>query len=342
MIEGMFSTSWLEKRVSNAFIVSFLYSFLCIIILLFIFGPRSGIVSVFLISLLLIPTLDRFIKKKVKYERKQKDVFSFKKIFKENNHIIFLYVWMFLGIFSAYIVSMFFIKLMGINLVIVFKQSLLLEGNFLGGATFILQGFMEIVYNNWWVLLIIFVLSLVTGYGGIFFITWNAASWGVILAYRVITAALYTDSNPFFLLGIVLTLTIPYLIIETTAYIMAAVSGITISKHIISKTKELKRFLVYSFFALLIYLIIYFLILSSIKNTTVVFTLNISTILLLIFLLSKAFSYKNHRLIFLNYYNLFLIAIILFFIGVVIEIFIINNAEIMTKIYAASMLYGGS
>lgn len=337
VLEKLFPENWVEKKLRYSFLIAVVYSSICILSSVLLFGKNSGLISVFLTALLILPLLENLLAKEEKKEEKEKK-FSFKHLFYDNREAVITYLFLFLGIFLTYALSIFVFKLLGMNILESFKSQLLLDFG-KGGATFIFKGFWTIFTNNWWVLLMVFLVALFVKDGAIFFIAWNASSWGVILSYNAITAALYTGGSSLKFFLIVLALSFPFLILEALAYILAAISGNIISKEVVRKTNYIKKFLLVSIGGVVVYFGIQYLI--NLLNLGNIFTIliQIVLVLLILFLVSRTIKEKKFKEVFIYNYYLFIVAIVIFVLGAVIEIIIVQNVDILTKIYAVSMLF---
>jgi uncharacterized membrane protein SpoIIM required for sporulation len=337
VLEHLFPENWAEKRLRYALLIAFVYSSIGIIISVLLFGKNSGLISVFLTSLLILPLLEDLLSKEEKAEKKEKK-FLFKHLIRDNKEVVVTYLFLFLGIFFTYALYVFVFKLIGYNVLESFQGQLLLDFG-KGGATFIFKSFWTIFTNNWWVLLAIFLVALFIKDGAIFFIAWNASSWGVILAYRAITSALYTGGSSIKFFLIVLALTFPFLILEGLAYILAAVSGNILSKDVVRKSKYIKSFVLYSAIGGVIYFILRYLIGLFNLGVVVSIIVQIAVILLILLAISRSIKEQKYKEVFVYNYYLFILAIVLFVLGAIIEVIITQNVDILTKIYSTSMLF---
>ena len=103
-----------------------------------------------------------------------------------------------------------------------------------------------------------FLISLVTGDGAIFLITWNASVWGTIFGITARNAAANAGASAIYFLLLVLIIVFPHMIIEALAYITGAISGGLISKDVILEKFDSSRFAVvfqYNFMMFLIALV---------------------------------------------------------------------------------------
>lgn len=337
VLERLFPNKWTEQKLRYALLIGFVYSSISILISVLLFGKNSGLISVVLTSLLIFPLLDDLLAKEEKREEKEKK-FSFLHLYHDNKKAVLTYLFIFLAIFFTYALYVFIFYLLKIDVLTSFHGQLLLDFS-KGGATFMFKDFWTILANNWWVLLTIFVVSLFIKDGAIFFVTWNASSWGVILSYRAITSANYISGSSVKLFLIVLVLTAPFLILEALAYILAAISGSIISEDVVKKSKYIKRFVVYSLIGIAGYIGIYFLIKILDINRWLAIILQIMVVFTILYILSQSFKEKKCKEVFVYNFYLFLAAVLIFIFGAVLEALITQNVGILTKIYSTSLLY---
>ena len=62
VLEHIFPDNWTEKRLRYSLIIGFVFSSLSILISGLLFGANSGLISVFLTSLLILPLLEHLFK----------------------------------------------------------------------------------------------------------------------------------------------------------------------------------------------------------------------------------------------------------------------------------------
>ncbi|PIO05335.1 hypothetical protein COT47_05290 [Candidatus Woesearchaeota archaeon CG08_land_8_20_14_0_20_43_7] len=337
VLEHLFPDNWLEKKIRYSFILAFVYSTLGIIASRLLFGASSGIVSVVFTSILLIPYLRKLLKEEETLEKKEKR-FSFMELYRDNKTAIKVYFSFFFGIYVVYMMYSFILPMLGFDAFSLFKEQLLLDPALRGDAVSIGAVFVDIVLNNWWVLLACFLLALVSGDGAIFFITWNASSWGILFGHRALIAALNADANPLWFLFLIFMITLPYVILEAAAYIFAAISGGVISDEIIEKSSEIRRFLLYAGGLIGFYLLIFFSIRYFFQWNIWFSFGNMILMVGMVHLVGRIFDEKKHKEVFIYNYWLFIIAIVMFLIGALIESVILGNSATLAEIYSLSML----
>jgi len=238
VLEHLFPENWLEKKSAYAFLLGAGYSIIAIIIAKTLFPSDPALVAVAFTALLILPELYKLFSIEERIEDKEKK-FSFKELWKDNKDFVKIYLYISLGIFLVYAISALILPSFQVNNL--FREQLEMRGAG-GGAVFTAPLFLEILLNNWWVLLAIFFISLLTGDGAIFLITWNASMWGTIFGVTARNAALYSEANPYFYLLIVLIIVLPHAFLEILSYILAAISGGVISKDVLLEKFESKRF----------------------------------------------------------------------------------------------------
>ncbi|MBW2990173.1 stage II sporulation protein M [Candidatus Woesearchaeota archaeon] len=344
VLEHLFPENWLEKRVGYAFLIAVIYSTVGIIAARLLFGANSGIVSVIFTSLLILPYLQKMFKKEEKEEETEKRLslknFASVKHFFKNNQAIRVYFAIFFGIYLTYTFYSFILPQLGVNTFNIFKEQLFVDPA-LRGRAYIFDTFVSILANNWWVLLACFLLAIVAGDGAIFFITWNASSWGALFGYRAFAAGSAAGVSPWGYLFLIFIITLPHLILEGGAYILAAISGGIISDEIIKERKDIRNFIFYLIcgFALIVFLKLILGYGFGITSPLIFSLICVIVITSMIHFIGNLFQQKRLKKVFANNYTLFIIAIIIFIIGALVETIVLNKVEILNKIYMLSMMF---
>jgi len=266
VLEHIFPEKWLEKKAQYAFFLGSGYSIIGIIIAKFLFPSDPALVAVAFTALLVLPELYKMFSIEEQIEEKEKK-FTFKGLIRDNKDFVKVYLYLALGIFVVYSLAAILLPSMQVNSL--FREQLELRGA-TGNAVFGMPLFFSILLNNWWVLLACFVISLLTGDGAVFLITWNASVWGTIFGITARNAAYFTGQNPFFYLCLVLLIVLPHAFLEMLSYIMAAISGGVISKDVLLEKFESARFnRVFGYNSILLLLAISILLLGAIVETWV-------------------------------------------------------------------------
>lgn len=215
MLENILKPDWLEKKPRFAFVIGFVYSLIGIFAASIIFPRSQGIASIAFLSLLLVPSLNSILKIEEIQDTKSRG-FSIKKILSDHSDVLQVYLLLFLGIFLAYgLFSIRFPELLVSGLFDSQLRIIGITGNATGGFDFF-----SIFINNFKVLSIFLILSLIIGAGSILFLAWNASVWGVIFGYIAVHSG-----DAFNHFALTLLKVGPHLITEASSYFFAIVAG---------------------------------------------------------------------------------------------------------------------
>ena len=338
VLERLFPVDWLERKFRYAFILGFTYSVIGIIIARFLFPANTGIVSVIFTSIFLIPSMRKIFSKEEVSEEKTKK-FTFKKLFLLDYDVVFMYFLIFFGIFLSYLIFSFLLPQFGINTFNIFKEQFFLDPSLKGRATFSSNAFLSILYNNWWVLLATFMLALIAGDGAIFFIAWNASAWGALFGAKVLNAAVYSGQEPWLVLFQLLSIVIWHVILEGGAYIFAGIAGSTISHEIIKENIEIKETIVWIIIASGLFLLSKYIIRILFLSLLVRFAIYFLLALVLLHFLGDIVAEKGNKQVYTYNLALFVIGIVIFILGAVVEVFVLSNSSILTQINVMSYCY---
>ena len=334
VLEYLFPENWLENRIGYAFILGAVYSVVGILAARLLFGANSGLASVMFVSILLLPSLRKLFQRKEQQEERE-TWFSLKHLYKDNKHLVHAYGGMFLGVFAAYFIIAFLGLTFGWDVTALFREQVFLDPVVSGRGAFEAGTLTSILMNNWWVLLACFLLSLLSGNGATFFIVWNASAWGVIFGLRSVAAGAVLG-QPAVGVGLaVLGLTLPHILLEGGAYILAGIAGALISDDVISDAKGLSRFVGYLALGIVAFWLLHkaFALVLSGGSLLVV---NVILALGILYLLKHVFLDKRHQQVFLYNYWLFIIALAIFFIGALIETGVLSWSGALNEYYAAA------
>src|SRR4030042_897503 len=243
------------------------------------------------------------------------------------------------GIVSVIFTS-FILPQLGFNTFDILKEQLFVDPS-LRGRAFDIATFFSILANNWWVLLACFIIAILIGDGAIFFVAWNASSWGALFGYRALTAGWYAGGNPWWYLLLLFIITFPHVILEGGAYILASISGSIVSAEIIKKKNDVRNFIVYFIFGVIMIVFIRALLRYGLRITDpVVFSIvALFFILALVYVMMRLFKQPRLQKVFRNNYTLFVIAILIFIIGAIVETIVLNNSTVLNQVYSFSMLF---
>jgi uncharacterized membrane protein SpoIIM required for sporulation len=329
VFERLFPDSMLERKEWVAFCLAIIYSTLSIVIARLLFPANSGIVSIVFLSIFLIPTFNTVLKREERQERKEKD-WRFRHLLLDNADAIKVYLYLFFGIYLMYMAYAFIAPSLGFDPGMVFREQLGVEGT-RGGATFSTGVFWNILLNNWWVLLACFLIALIAGDGAVFFVAWNASTWGTIFGYRAIESGAL--GSPLAALGVIILVTLPHVLLEGGAYILAALAGGVLSDEIIENGRNVSAFVVYFVCALLGFALYAIVLRLLVENALWSGVLTIAGALLLLYTMRYIFTDKRERRVFTYNYYLFALAIGIFIVGAIVETFVLGNVRVLLLAY---------
>jgi uncharacterized membrane protein SpoIIM required for sporulation len=224
MLENILKPDWLEKNPRYAFIIGFVYYIIGILSAYIVFPRSQGIASIAFLSMLLIPSLTKIFAIEEKQDAASTR-FSIKRIFKDHADVLQVYFMLFLGIFLAF--ALFSLKFSNLLVQGIFDSQMRIIGVNVGQAIGGLD-FYSIFANNFKVMIIFLVLSLIFGAGSILFLAWNASVWGVVFGY-IATHHTYAFDKFFQIFLKVM----PHMFLEAGAYFFAIVAGGIMSQAIL-------------------------------------------------------------------------------------------------------------
>ncbi|MCF7866039.1 stage II sporulation protein M [Candidatus Woesearchaeota archaeon] len=337
MIEKLVMSSDGSHSYWKIFFATIIFTVVSVAIARFVFGANPGIASIMFLTIIILPILKAdFFKQSVMDEKNKK--FNLWKLLKMNKNLIFVYSIIFVGVFVAYYLMTYLGILFGWNLIGMVKEQLLLETNLAGNATREIGIFMQIIENNWWVLVVSFFLALFVEGGGILFIIWNSSAWGTIFGYRAAASAIVMKINPLISAFTIQLYTTPHTFIEALAYVLAGISGAVISANIFSNTKDRKKFvyvLLGSFFA---FWLGSFLLKVLFKGW--VYPIGLILMFLGILFITKKFINEDKlNTVYTHNFYIMLIAIGIFILGAIIETLVLVNSSTLDKYYSAAYIY---
>ncbi|MBI5224266.1 stage II sporulation protein M [Candidatus Micrarchaeota archaeon] len=102
--------------------------------------------------------------------------------------------------------------------------------------------FLGISANNFRVMLVALLLSLLYGAGAMLFLSWNASVWGTVFAYYAKNSAFTTGSAKYAAFSELLVRVFPHTFLEASAYFLAVIAGLVISKALLREKLWSPRF----------------------------------------------------------------------------------------------------
>lgn len=329
VLEHIFPEDWLEHKGRYAFILGVIYSIIAVVIASRIFPGDPALPAVAFTAILLLPELYKIFSIEERQESMEQQV-SARALWRDDVDVVRIYFFLFIGILLVYAVGAMILPEFQANTLFREQLEIRFGQGFAGSATggiFRSGLFMDLLSNNFMVLMACFVLALLTGDGAILLITWNASVWGTIFGITAKNAALFSGQTPFLLFGAIMAIVFCHMIIEGISYFLAAISGSVISKDVILEKFASERFMeVFKFNVYLFVFALAFLLLGAVVETLVLvmkipimaFTAIVLPVFIVLMLIKHVFfpgHIKEHPL-----FNPLFIYFYAFFIGLVVMI----------------------
>ncbi len=238
VLEQIYSANWIEKKSRYAFLTGLGYSIIGIGSAVLLFPQDPGLAAIAFTSLMILPSLNKLMSIEENQAAREKK-FDIIELFKDHNDIFRIYLFLFLGILITF--SLFSLFLPSITASKIFSQQINVLG-ITGEAYTIGNIFWPLFVNNLKVLVFCLIASFIYGSGAIFILTWNASVWGTIFAIVAKQSAAVAGQNPLLYFGLTLLAVFPHMILEASAYFIAAISGGIVSKSVLREKLFSKRF----------------------------------------------------------------------------------------------------
>jgi uncharacterized membrane protein SpoIIM required for sporulation len=110
-----------------------------------------------------------------------------------------------------------------------------------GGCETQMDCFFGYIMNNLVVMLVVVILSSAYGAGAMLFLGWNASVWGTVFAYIAVDASAASGAKTQTFLSLFLKI-FPHTFLEASAYFLAVIAGIVITKAYLREKMGTKRF----------------------------------------------------------------------------------------------------
>jgi uncharacterized membrane protein SpoIIM required for sporulation len=223
VLEAILLPKAVKNRPLKILLLSFIYSFVAIILSYSLFPAQSSILAVALITIIFIPFFQKlFIQDEIS------EILSLRKIkeniFSRHKTTIKAFSLFFLGTTLAISTAFFFLP----EYAPVFELQTSTLESFASGRVTDADTMMILIANNTQVMLLMFILSTIMGAGAILILAWNASIIGVYLGMiaRTLTASGIEQTYAFFY-GVPVGLFSIMLhgVPEILAYFVAGVAG---------------------------------------------------------------------------------------------------------------------
>ncbi len=224
------------------------YALLGIAVASAIFPHNIGIVSVFFISIALIPLVDRLFglaellegratlvqNKEVSFTQLEPhgNKITLRSLAEDNKKLFKAYLFLFFGIFFVF--ALLTLALPGAQARQLFgEQSAFGPGGASSpsGEAFNLGDFFwSVLRNNFGVLLVAFLIALLFEYGTTFIVAWNASVWGHVFAAQAKDLVLVSGLSPWAQFAVLLLSVLPHTVAEAGVYFLGAMAGGILNK----------------------------------------------------------------------------------------------------------------
>jgi uncharacterized membrane protein SpoIIM required for sporulation len=216
----------IEKRPYIAFLIGVAYVFIAFFTSKIFFPSIISVATLFLVTLLLVPTVIRLMGDEEKRERND----GVRNFLKDHKDIFEVYVFLFIGIFAGALLLAWIAGISNFSYQLDFLKnserlsSELVKNRIETGIQPSIGSFLGLLENNLLVIIICFFLSLFYGAGAMFLIVLNASIFSTFVAF--VMRELPTATHRATLLGIFSVHMVP----ELLGFLLAAIAGGVISK----------------------------------------------------------------------------------------------------------------
>jgi uncharacterized membrane protein SpoIIM required for sporulation len=244
VFEEIFRIDAAKKRPAISFFYGFIFTILGLFAALLFFKRSLSLTTIFIITVLLIPTLVKLPSLEEKRERTE----GLKHFFKNHKDIAEIYLFTFLGVFVGYIIIGLFIQASPVYDDVFKFQKGFLEGDE-GLDADLLFGFYQdkpqpssadvvgIMSNNMLFVIVCFVLSFFYGASAIFLLILNASVFASFVLFLLRNLASdWIASVKIFLFFLI------HLVPEVSGFLLAAIAGGVVSKAVVMERKNTAQF----------------------------------------------------------------------------------------------------
>jgi len=232
VLEQIVSANWLERRPLFALLLGFIYTLIGSITGFIFFKDSLSISILFLVTLLLVPSLVSMLSIQEEIERKA----GLRKFFSNHKDIFEIYLFLSIGIFVGYLLVVWLFGLWGMDLSSTLSEQTKVFGEALTESKineFTGQGLghvFGIFSSNLGVALIFFILSFFYGAGSIFLIVWNASIFSTFIVLTLQNVSRGIKHS----LGLLGAFSI-YIIPEIGGFLLAGIAGGVVSKALVKE-----------------------------------------------------------------------------------------------------------
>ncbi|MEM4264152.1 MAG: hypothetical protein QW666_04665, partial [Candidatus Woesearchaeota archaeon] len=189
VLEQLYSIEFLKQKPRYAFLLSFAFTIFATFFAMMIFPQDPALVIVAMASTLLIPSLYQFtiFEEKLESEVAEMNVLE---VLAANKQLFKIYAYMFFGSFFVFAIFAIILPTLATNHIFKQQMAVMVGGAIAGvGTKFSLKLLWELISNNFQVLMLCFIVSIIAGNGSIYVIIWNASVWGTVFGTLAKTTA---------------------------------------------------------------------------------------------------------------------------------------------------------
>ncbi|MBI2665660.1 hypothetical protein HYX12_03510 [Candidatus Woesearchaeota archaeon] len=230
VLEQIISISGLEKKPLTAILLGIGYTFIGALTGYLFFEERFSISLLFLITLLLIPSLMNLLSIEEEKEKRE----GFNRFFQNHKGVFEIYLFLSVGVFLGYIILISLSNYFGADFSITVGEQMKILGKSVTKSdisSFEVNSFthaLGLFSKNIGVAIIFFVLSFFYGAGAIFLMVWNASTFSTFVSLTINNISKGVNHS-LALLGIFSI----YIVPEIGGFLLAAIAGGVISKAVI-------------------------------------------------------------------------------------------------------------
>ncbi len=173
VLESLFNPFAVKKKPWEMFLAGFVYALVGLTLSYIVFREVSGLLTVFLIVLAIVPLFYTTIKNEEELDLKYNKEWT---LLKEHTKVLIFLIFLFFGMTFALVLSYVFLPQEMVSTVFSLQEKAIINtNNVVQGNLTKLDLFTKIIFNNLKVLFFCLIFSFVYGTGAIFILTWNAS-----------------------------------------------------------------------------------------------------------------------------------------------------------------------
>jgi uncharacterized membrane protein SpoIIM required for sporulation len=232
VLEQIVNTQWLQRRPWYAVGLGLVYTLIGFVTGYLFFRENLSISVLFLITLLLVPSLMNLLSIQEEKERKSGP----SGFFKNHKDVFSTYFFLSVGIFIGYLVIIFSMNYLGMELSSTLSEQIGVFGEALTGEKIesfdinLLYHAFSIFIANLGVAVIFFVLSFFYGAGSIFLIVWNASIFSTFITITLQNISRGVNHS----IGLLGAFSV-YVIPEIGGFLLAGIAGGVVSKALVTE-----------------------------------------------------------------------------------------------------------